>query len=85
MATPTLPRAFPSSMPPLAAFGMGLSVGAGVALGARLSGSQRRVFVLIGDGESREGQIWEALDFIARPSAQQRLCHLQRQWLGTGQ
>ncbi len=45
--------------------GQGLSVGAGLAVGARLDGSPRRVFVLVGDGEAREGQIWEAADFIA--------------------
>jgi transketolase len=44
--------------------GQGLSVGAGLALAARLDHSKRRVYVLIGDGESREGQIAEALDFI---------------------
>lgn len=45
--------------------GQGLSVGAGLGLAARMDGSPRRVFVLVGDGESREGQIWEAMDFIA--------------------
>jgi transketolase len=45
--------------------GQGLSVAAGLALAARLAGSDRQVFTLIGDGESREGQIWEAMDFIA--------------------
>ncbi|MCH7873082.1 MAG: transketolase, partial [Planctomycetes bacterium] len=45
--------------------GQGLSVGAGLALAARLDESPRKVFVIIGDGESREGQIWEAADFIA--------------------
>ncbi len=44
--------------------GQGLSVGAGLALGARLSNIDKRIFVIIGDGESREGQIAEALDFI---------------------
>ena len=44
--------------------GQGLSVAAGLALAARLDGSDRRVYALVGDGESREGQIWEALDFI---------------------
>ena len=44
--------------------GQGLSVGAGLGLAARLRGSDRRVYVLIGDGESREGQIWEAMDLI---------------------
>ncbi len=45
--------------------GQGLSVAAGLGLGARLRGSDRRIYVIIGDGESREGQVWEALDFIA--------------------
>jgi len=44
--------------------GQGLSVGAGLALGARSAGIDKQVFVIIGDGESREGQIWEAMDFI---------------------
>ncbi len=44
--------------------GQGLSVAAGLALAARLDGSSRRVYVLIGDGEAREGQIWEAADFV---------------------
>lgn len=45
--------------------GQGLSVAAGLALAARLDQSDRRIYVLIGDGESREGQVWEAADFIA--------------------
>ncbi len=44
--------------------GQGLSVAAGLALAAKLDGSERRVYCIIGDGESREGQIWEAADFI---------------------
>jgi transketolase len=44
--------------------GQGLSVAAGLALAARLDGRDRRIYVLIGDGEAREGQIWEAADFI---------------------
>jgi len=44
--------------------GQGLSVAAGLGLAARLDGTPRRIYVLIGDGESREGQVWEALDFI---------------------
>jgi transketolase len=45
--------------------GQGLSVAAGLALAARLDGSDRRIYAIVGDGESREGQIWEAADFIA--------------------
>ncbi len=44
--------------------GQGLSVAAGVAEAARLDGTDRRVYCIIGDGESREGQIAEALDYI---------------------
>ncbi|GMU22268.1 MAG: transketolase [Phycisphaerae bacterium] len=44
--------------------GQGLSVGAGLGLAARLNKTDKRVYVIIGDGESREGQVWEALDFI---------------------
>jgi len=42
------------------ALGQGLSVAVGMALGARLDGRPIRVFVLLGDGECQEGQIWEA-------------------------
>ena len=40
--------------------GQGLSIGLGMALAARLDGSDHRVFVLLGDGECQEGQVWEA-------------------------
>ena len=42
---------------------MGPSLGLGMALAARLDKSPSRVYVLIGDGESQEGQIWEAAMF----------------------
>lgn len=45
--------------------GMGLSVGAGSALAARLQKSLRRVFVLISDAECNEGSTWEAVMFAA--------------------
>lgn len=44
--------------------GQGFSVSAGLAAAARLDGSDRKIFTICGDGEAREGQIWEALDFI---------------------
>jgi len=40
--------------------GQGLSIGAGIALAGKMDGKDYRVYVLIGDGESEEGQIWEA-------------------------
>ncbi len=45
--------------------GQGLSVAAGIGAAARLDDIDKRIYCLIGDGESREGQIWEAVDFIA--------------------
>ena len=40
--------------------GQGLSVGIGMALAARYQGRRYRVYVLLGDGELQEGQVWEA-------------------------
>ena len=45
--------------------GQGFSVGAGLAIGARMDKSPSRVFVLLGDGEMAEGQVWEAAAFAA--------------------
>src|SRR5262245_58975222 len=43
--------------------GQGLSLGLGMALAARLDGSPSRTYVMLGDGEVQEGQIWEAAMF----------------------
>jgi transketolase len=40
--------------------GMGLSFGLGIRLGMRLRGLDSHVYVLMGDGEQQEGQVWEA-------------------------
>jgi transketolase len=40
--------------------GIGLSVSVGLALANRLDGKKNRVYTLLGDGESNEGQVWEA-------------------------
>ena len=44
--------------------GQGLSCGCGLALAARLNNIQKHIYVIIGDSESSEGQIWEACDFL---------------------
>jgi transketolase len=44
--------------------GQGLSVAAGLAAAARMDKVDRNIYCIIGDGESREGQIWEAADFV---------------------
>ncbi|MDW7657416.1 MAG: transketolase [Bacillota bacterium] len=46
--------------------GMGLSVGVGMALAAKLQGKKYRVYVLCGDGELNEGQNWEAMMSMAK-------------------
>jgi transketolase len=45
--------------------GQGLSAAAGLAAAARMDKIDKNIYCLIGDGEAREGQIWEAMDFIA--------------------
>ena len=50
---------------PSGSLGQGLSVACGAALGKRLDGEDNTVYVLCGDGESEEGQIWEAAMFAA--------------------
>lgn len=45
--------------------GQGLSIGVGMALSARLDKSPARTYVVLGDGEIQEGQIWEAAMFAS--------------------
>ena len=45
--------------------GQGLSVACGMALSAKLDNVDRRVYAVLGDGESEEGQIWEAAMFAS--------------------
>ena len=46
--------------------GQGLSPGVGMAIGARYLGKDFRTWVMLGDGEIQEGQIWEAAFIAAR-------------------
>lgn len=45
--------------------GQGTSAAAGLAYGMRMNGSERNVYLIVGDGELNEGQCWEAFQFIA--------------------
>jgi len=45
--------------------GQGLCAGVGIALNARLIGSDYRTYVLLGDGETAEGAVWEAASVAA--------------------
>jgi transketolase len=55
---------FPFADAATGSLGQGLSVAAGLALAARMDDLDRNFYCIIGDGESREGQIWEAADFL---------------------
>lgn len=46
--------------------GQGASAAAGVALGMKLQGIERYVYLILGDGECNEGQVWEMLMFAAQ-------------------
>ncbi len=46
--------------------GQGLSVGVGMAMGARRRGLDAHTWVLLGDGELQEGQVWESVSVAAR-------------------
>ncbi len=43
--------------------GLGISAACGMALAARLAGKSYRVYTILGDGETQEGQVWEASMF----------------------
>jgi transketolase len=49
--------------------GQGLSIALGMALAARLDGSERMAFCMLGDGEIQEGQVWEAAMAAGRYAA----------------
>ncbi|MGB7589455.1 MAG: 1-deoxy-D-xylulose-5-phosphate synthase N-terminal domain-containing protein [Solirubrobacterales bacterium] len=46
--------------------GQGLSLGTGAALGAKLQGSDRHIYVIVSDAELNEGSTWEAAMFAAQ-------------------
>jgi len=57
---PCVEKGLPGINQAAGSLGQGLSVALGAALGKKIKGDKARVFVLVGDGESEEGQIWEA-------------------------
>lgn len=62
---PSVEKGLPGIIQTSGSLGQGLSAAAGLALGKKLDGEDRYVYVLCGDGESEEGQIWEAAMFAA--------------------
>lgn len=69
---PSVERGLPGIHIASGSLGQGLSVAGGAAIAKRLNADKNFVYVLIGDGESEEGQIWEAALF----AAQKKLDHL---------
>ena len=45
--------------------GQGVSLACGMALGEKLRGRDSRVFLIVGDGETNEGQVWEGFSFAS--------------------
>jgi len=65
--------------------GQGLSVGAGLALVAKREGYESKTYVLTGDGELAEGQIWEAANFAAHEKLDNLVAILDINRLGQSQ
>lgn len=62
---PSVARGLPGVFQASGSLGQGLSAAAGVAIGKKLDNDDNYVYVMVGDGESEEGQIWEAGMFAA--------------------
>lgn len=65
--------------------GQGLSIGAGLALASKREGIGNKVYVLTGDGELAEGQIWEAANFAAHEKLDNLVAILDINRLGQSQ
>jgi transketolase len=57
---------------PTGSLGMGLSYANGIAMAGRLDGLRFNIYLLLGDGELQEGQVWEA----AMNTAHRKLCNI---------
>lgn len=60
---PTTHEGLPGIRIASGSLGQGLSVGIGAAMAKKLNADKNLVYVLMGDGEQQEGQIWEAAQF----------------------
>ncbi len=56
--------------------GLGISAACGMALSAKAYGKTNRVYTIVGDGESEEGQVWEAAMFAAHYKLDNLVCVL---------
>jgi len=62
---PSIERGLPGVHVASGSLGQGLSVACGAAITKMLNGEKNFIYVLMGDGESEEGQVWEAAMFAA--------------------
>jgi transketolase len=62
---PSIEKGLPGVVQASGSLGQGLAAAAGLAIGKKLDKEDNSVFVLCGDGESEEGEIWEAGMFAA--------------------
>lgn len=62
---PCVERGLPGVSQVSGSLGQGLSAAAGFALGKKMDKDENLVYVMIGDGETEEGQIWEAAMFAS--------------------
>ena len=62
---PSVRKGLPGVTQASGSLGQGVSVAAGLALAKKANGDNHKVYVLCGDGESEEGQIWEGAEFAA--------------------
>ena len=60
------PAKTPGVEVPAGPLGHGVAIGCGMALGARMDGSRRRTYVILGDGELNSGVIWEGVMLAAK-------------------
>lgn len=63
--------------------GLGISTGMGMALAAKLRGQNHRIFILCGDGEIQEGQVWEAAMFANKYKLGNVIAFVDRNYLQT--
>lgn len=63
--------------------GHGLGIASGIALGNKLDGKDNLTFVVVGDGESQEGSIWEAIMFAGHHELNKLIVFLDRNRLGS--
>lgn len=75
-------RRFPYAETATGSLGIGLSIGVGEALCAKLDKRDYRTYVLMGDSESSEGSVWEAVQLAAHYNLDNLVCFIDVNNLG---